>query len=387
MEKIQLRRTSRILAGHLWVFSNELAVSPKTFEPGALVELYDRKDVFMRVGYINPHSLISVRILSREQESIDADFFRKRIKDALRYRERVAGNAGSFRAVFSEGDLLPGLIVDKYDDCLSVQFLALGMDVRKDMILEILNEVFSPSVIVVRNDSSVRSLEGLGRDKYMAKGSLDRLPVIEEGGLKFQVDPLEGQKTGFFLDQRENRGRFAELIDGGEGLDLFCYDGAWAMHLAKKESRVTCVDNSETALERARYNAEFNNLSDRCTFKREDVFGFLEKEAASGKQYDLIVLDPPAFVKSKGKVKEALRGYREINGLALRCLKKGGFIATSSCSYHIEKEMFLEMLRSAVRDAGRKARIVEMRTQGRDHPVLLAMPETEYLKCVFLEII
>jgi len=386
MERIYLKRTSRVLAGHLWVFSNELATSPKTSEPGSVVELRDRRDTFLGIGYINPHSLISIRILSRKEESIDKDFFRKRINNAIDYRERICGKRRSYRVVFSEGDLLPGLIVDKYDDCISIQFLTLGMEMQKGTVLEVLDEIFSPSAIVVRNDSSVRSLERLGREKYIARGGLDRLPSIEEGGIRFEVDPLEGQKTGFFLDQAENRARFAELIEGGQGLDLFCYDGAWGMHLAKKGATVTCVDNSETALGRARRNAELNSLSDRCTFLGDDVFGFLNRESSSGKAYDFIVLDPPAFVKSKAKVKDALRGYREVNSLAMKCLTRGGLLATSSCSYHVGKEMFIDMIRASARDAGRTVRLIEMRSQGRDHPILLSMPETEYLKCVFLGI-
>lgn len=368
------------------MFSNELATSPKKCDPGSVVELRDKRDTFLGIGYINPHSLISVRILSRKEEAIDKDFFRKRITNAIAFRERIYGKRRSCREVFSESDLLPGLIVDRFDECISVQFLTFGMEAQKGTVLEVLDEVFSPPVIVVRNDSSVRSLEGLEREKYIVKGNLDRLPCIKEHRIQFEVDPLKGQKTGFFLDQAENRIRFAELIEGGEGLDLFCYDGAWGMHLAKKGATVTFVDDSETALGRAKRNAEQNALNDRVAFLREDVFGFLERESSSGKTYDFIVLDPPAFVKSKAKVKEALRGYREVNSLAMRCLARGGLLATSSCSYHIEKHMFMDMLRVAARNAERSARLIEMRSQGRDHPILLSMPETEYLKCAFLEV-
>jgi 23S rRNA (cytosine1962-C5)-methyltransferase len=386
MEIVRLHRTSRILAGHLWVFSNELATSPKGFEAGSLVELRDRKDVFLGIGYINPHSLIAVRILTRQKEEIDADFFKGRILDAIEYRKRFVGDANSFRVIFSEGDFLPGLIVDKYGDCLSVQILTMGMERWTDTLTDLLDGIMSPSAIVLRNDSSSRLLEGLTQEKRVVKGTLDTLPVIREDSLLFEIDPLSGQKTGFFLDQRENRIAFAKLAGGGKGLDLFCYAGAWSIHLAGRDAEVIGVDDSDRVLERARQNAAMNRLSHRCTFKKADVFEFLKEEVAAKTRYDFIVLDPPSFVKSKTKVKDALRGYREINAQAMRLLKKRGRLATSSCSYHIDKESFLDMVRAAARDAGREARLSEMRSQAKDHPILLSMPETEYLKCAFLEI-
>lgn len=385
MEIVHLNRTSRILSGHLWVFSNELATSPKEFEPGALVELRDRKDNFLGIGYINPHSLIAVRVLTRQREAINTDFFKKRILDAMEYRERFLEDMNFFRVVYSEGDFLPGLIVDKYNDCLSVQFLTAGMEKLSGMIIEILDHVLSPSAIVLRNDSSARLLEGLGREKRVVKGTLDALPVIQEGSLRFEIDPLSGQKTGFFLDQRENRKVFSMLVGGGRGLDLFCYSGAWGVHLARKGCELTGVDESESAVAQAQRNAEMNGLSGRCTFKKADVFEFLKGEVARGVLHDVIVLDPPAFVKGKTKVKEALRAYRAINANAMRILREGGLLATSSCSYHIERETFIEMLRAAAKDAGKQTRLVELRSQARDHPILLPMPETEYLKCAFLE--
>lgn len=386
MEIVRLNRTSRILAGHLWVFSNEISGSPKGFEPGSLVELRDRKDAFIGIGYINPRSLIAVRILTRQKEDIDSHFFKRRVIDALEYRKRFLNDTNAFRAVFSEGDFLPGLIVDKYSDCLSVQILTRGMEVWSQTILEVLDEIYAPSVIVLRNDSSSRLLEGLKREKRVVKGTLDKLPVVREVSLLFEIDPLSGQKTGFFLDQRENRVAFSHLVKGGKGLDLFCYTGAWSLHLARGGAEVTGIDESENAIVQAQRNAEVNGLLERCVFKKADVFWFLKEEVSCGKVYDFVVLDPPAFVKSRTKVKEALRGYREINASAMRLLKRGGFLATSSCSHHIDRETFMEMLRSAARDAGRRVRVMEMRSQAKDHPVLLSMPETEYLKCAFLEV-
>ena len=387
MEVVRLNRTSRLLAGHLWVFSNEIEGSPGGFEPGSLVELRDRKDAFMGIGYINPHSLIAVRLLTRLREEISSDFFKKRILDARGYRGNFLQDTNSFRVVYSEGDLLPGLIVDVYDDCLSVQILTMGIEVRSQTIIEVLDDVFSPSVVVLRNDSPARLLEGLKQEKRVVKGALDKLPIMQESSLFFEIDPLGGQKTGFFLDQRENRETFSRIVrGGGRGLDLFCYSGAWSLQMAEKGNEVTGVDDSEGAIAQARRNAERNGLAGRCVFQKADVFSFLREEMNKGTAYDFIVLDPPAFVKSRTKVKEALRAYREINARSMRLLRKGGFLATSSCSYHIAKGSFLEMLGSAARDAGRQVRLVEMRSQARDHPILLSMPETEYLKCAILEV-
>lgn len=386
MEKIILRRTSRILSGHLWIFSNELSTSPKNYEPGSLVEVYDNRNKFIGIGYINPHSLISVRLLTREREKINHDFFRKRIVNAINYRKRFLPESNSFRAIYSEGDFLPGLIVDKYADCLVIQFLTFGMEMMKDIVISVLDEILSPSAIVLRNDSQSRILEGLPLEKKAVKGFFDSLPIINEGEILIEVNPLTGQKTGFFLDQRENRIALSNYIKEGRGLDLFCYSGAWGLQLAKNGAFVTCVDDSETALSNAKRNFELNGLGDRCNFVKDDAFKFMKREMESGSLYDFIVLDPPAFVKSRAKVKEALKGYREINEMAMRLIKKGGMLATSSCSYHIERAMFLDMLRDSARDAGRNPRLMEYRCQGRDHPILLSVPETEYLKCAFLEL-
>jgi 23S rRNA (cytosine1962-C5)-methyltransferase len=386
MDKILLRRTARIIAGHTWIFSNELAASPKNFEPGSLVEVYDMKKDYIGIGYINPNSLIAVRLLTREKETIDADFFRKRIRNALRYRSMIGIKGDSFRAVFSEGDSLPGLIADRYGDCLVLQFLTLGMEKLKDVIIPIFDEIFSPAVIALRNDSQSRTLEGLPLSKEVVKGSLPPLPLIQEGDISFEVDPLAGQKTGFFLDQRENRLSLRELVHGGKGLDLFCYAGAWGLQLAGKGADITFVDDSESALSQVKSNAARNGIETRCAYTKADVFSFLKEEINAGGRYDFIVLDPPAFVKSRQKIKEALKGYREINTLAMKLLREGGILATSSCSYHIEKSVFIDMLRDSARDARKQFRLIEYRSQGKDHPVLLSIPETEYLKCAFLSL-
>lgn len=385
MQIAVLNRTSRILAGHLWVFSNELKDSPKKFIPASLLELRDRKNTFIGIGYVNPHSLIAVRILTRERVEIDEGFFQKKINEALDYRKNFLKDADSFRAVYSEGDYLPGLIVDKYGDCLSIQFLTLGMEALTDVIIKALDDTFKPSTIVLRNDSSARTLEGMALEKKVIKGNLDKLPVINEGGLFFEIDPMAGQKTGFFLDQRENRSAFAALCKGGTGLDLFCYSGAWSINLAASGVSMTGVDSSDFAISQAKKNAELNKLTGKCEFIKSDVFDFL-KSAGNGKKYDSIVLDPPAFVKSKTKINEGLRAYRETNAKVMGMMRYGGLLATSSCSYHVDRLTFLDMLRDAARDAGKRVRIIEVRSQAKDHPISLSVPETEYLKCVLLEV-
>ncbi|KAF0183699.1 MAG: 23S rRNA (cytosine1962-C5)-methyltransferase [Nitrospirae bacterium] len=385
MKKVILHRSSRVLAGHPWIFSNEIAGSPKTFEPGSLVEVLDTKDIFLGIGYINPNSLIAVRLLTRQQEPIDKSFFERRIAAALARRKQYVSGRSSYRVIFSESDSLPGLIVDRFGDAISVQILTLGMEHQREVILAALDEVLSPETIVLRNDSKSRALEGLPSEKSVIKGTLDKLPRITEGGIVFDVDPLGGQKTGFFLDHYENRMALAAIAHGDSALDLFCYAGAWGLQLAMRGMQVTFVDDSEAAVHQVHRTAELNGLTGRCAAVRDDVFAFLKRKTASAKKYDIIVCDPPAFVKSKAKIKEALRGYRDVNAMCMKLIAEGGILATSSCSHHVDRESFLDMLRHAARDAGRTPRMLEYRSQAKDHPVLLAAPETEYLKCAFLQ--
>ncbi len=384
MEKVILRRSSRIRAGHLWIFSNELQTSPKRYEPGSLVEVYDGGDRFLGVGYINSQSLIAIRILTREREAIDEGFLRKKIASALEFRRRYLGEGDSYRAVYSEADYLPGLIVDMYAGCAVVQFLTLGMERMRDIVIAAIEDVLGPTTIVLRNDSQSRLLEGLHLEKEVIKGSLEPLPMIREGALSLEVDPLRGQKTGFFLDQRENRIALARYAGGGRALDLFCYTGAWGLHLACAGMDVTFVDESQPALDQLKRNASHNNIRGHMEIVRENVFEFLKRKADMGIRYRMVVLDPPAFVKSRTRVREALRSYRDLNAMAMKVVEEGGMLATSSCSHHIDREAFLELLRSAARDAARSLRLIELRSQARDHPVLLAVPETEYLKCAFI---
>ncbi|MBA4371893.1 MAG: rRNA large subunit methyltransferase I [Thermodesulfovibrio sp.] len=385
MQKAHLKRSRRILHGHLWVFSNEIEENLRDFAPGSPVQIFDRKDTFIGSGYINPKSLIAVRVLTRENIPLDRAFFSNSLRRAIELRRRILGDAAHCRLVFSEADYLPGLIVDRYGSCLVVQLLTAGMEQQKDHILDLLDELLSPETIVVRNDSRSRLLEGLPQYKELRKGSLEHLPVIDEGGVRFTVDPMEGQKTGFFLDQRENRAAFSKLVKQGRGLDLFCHTGSWSLTLAAAGNiRVTGVDSSERAIRQAEQNAAMNNLQEKAGFVISDVFDFLKKQEETGAVYDFIVCDPPAFVKSASKVKEAVRAYTELNAACLRLLKPGGLLATSSCSYHLQKGMFMELLLAAAHASGRSLRLLSLRSQAMDHPVLLAMPETEYLKCAFL---
>jgi len=391
--KIHLRRTKRVLAGHLWIFSNEIYEGLKNYAPGSVVDVYGRQEEFLGTGYINPNSLIAVRLLSRTENEIrngiNKDFLRKRLTQAIELRKKLFASKENLpdavRLVYSEGDYLPGLIVDKYGDCLVLQFLTYGMEALREHILELMDEMLNPRLMVLRNDGRSRSLEGLPLGKEVLKGDPGSLPVINEEGILFEIDPLEGQKTGFFLDQRDNRTQLRKLIRSGRGLDLFCYSGGWALNAAYSGADVTGVDESERAVGYAGRNAGLNSLKGTASFIKANVFSHLDSELAAGeKRYDFIVLDPPAFVKSAARIKEAEKAYRQLNNSCMKLIKPGGILASSSCSYHMGREMFVNMLNSAARDAGRSLRLISLSSQCRDHPILLSMPETEYLKCAFL---
>jgi 23S rRNA (cytosine1962-C5)-methyltransferase len=372
----------RVLRGHPWIFSNELQHATAAFTPGDIVDVLDASGRFIGRGYINPRSLIAVRILTREDKEIDADFLRQRISAARALRVSL-GFGESYRAFYSEGDGLPGLIVDKYADTLVLQSLTAGIDRLLDDIIAVLKEEFSPDTVVLRNDAGSRMLEGLTPEKRVIRGSITGPVVIEESGIAYEVDVLEGQKTGFFFDQRENRLALKDYVRGRRTLDCFCYVGAWSLTAARfGASEVIGLDSSEKAVALAAVNAARNNLS--VSFKTAEVFDELRALEKQRERFGVIVLDPPAFVKSRAKVREALKGYKEINLRAMRLLEPGGVLVTCSCSHHIDEALFREMLIDAAWSAGRRARILETRSQARDHPVLLAARETQYLKCVML---
>jgi 23S rRNA (cytosine1962-C5)-methyltransferase len=387
MEILRLKRHQgrRVLHGHPWIFSNELSQRPRDIEPGALVEVQDPTGRFVGIGYFNPHSLIAVRLLTRIHQAVDSAFFIQRLRQADTFRRRLFPEERSYRVVFGEADGLPGLLVDRYDDDLVLQATTAGMERRLSTICEALIELFHPKAIVARNDTAIRKLEGLELEKRVLYGRIESPTVITKNGVEFEPDLLEGQKTGFYLDQSENYVRLQGLVTGGTVLDGFCYAGGWALHAARYGAeKVIGLDSSEKAIGWAKTNARRNGLEDRCEFRKADLFENLRNQASMGIRYDVVILDPPAFIKSRAKQREGLRGYRDINRTAMALIKPGGILVTCSCSYHLDREGFREMLSRAAQDAGRTARLLEFRSQSRDHPILLSIPETEYLKCAIL---
>jgi 23S rRNA (cytosine1962-C5)-methyltransferase len=389
MVKIVLGRgeDKRIRAGHPWIFSNEIREISGEKNPGEVAEIYDAGGAFVGTGYYNPRTLIAARLLARTRVDIDtADFYRERIARAVAYRHLLYPGMATFRAVYGEGDFLPGLVVDKYGDYLSVQFLTCGMDMRREVITGVLVGLFSPKGIVARNDAAVRLLEGLDEKVEIIYGDLPGDLEIVEHSLRFRVNLLHGQKTGHFLDQKENHLLLKERVKDKDVLDCFSYSGSWGIHAASfGAARVTCVDSSERAVSLARENAAMNGFADIVECEAADAFDRLQSLKGEGKRFDVVVLDPPAFVKNRKVLQEALKGYFTINRRAMELLRPGGYLITCSCSYHLEREMFRELLSNAAQKARREMRLIEVRSQASDHPVLLAVPETEYLKCFVMQ--
>ena len=390
MKTIRLKKNEerRVRKGHLWIYSNEVQSPLRDYEAGEVIDVTDFRGSFIGRGYINPHSLICVRLLSFHQEQIDGSFFRRRIEKAHEYRHRVAADRDAYRLIFSEGDFLPGLIIDRYGDHFVVQTTTAGMDSRLELVCEVLEDLLEPSAIVVRNDAAIRQREDLLLYKKVVRGEIDGPVSIVSTDLTFEVDLWEGQKTGLYLDQWHNYGRLKGLLSGGPVLDCFCYSGGWALHAAHwGAARVRGVDSSEKGIGWARRNAELNGVSEICQFEVGDAFDTLADLDRKGEHFDCVILDPPALVKSKSKMGEGLRGYREINRRALKILSPSGILVTCSCSHHVDRETFLSVIRGAAAEARRRVRLIECRTQAPDHPVLLSMPETEYLTCAFLEVL
>jgi 23S rRNA (cytosine1962-C5)-methyltransferase len=391
LEKIRLKKNEdkRIKEGHLWIFSNEIDESSEAKGEGELVEIEDYRGNFLAKGYYNRHSLIAVRVLTYDKnEIIDQGFFFKRMEQALKYRQRVYPQFSSYRVVYSEGDFLPGLIIDKYEKNLVLQILTSGMERLEQDLIQACENLFSPVRIVLRNDTSFRELEGLVQGVKILKGDIENPALIEEFGLKFFVDLKEGQKTGFFFDQKENRLMGAIYAKNKKVLDCFCYTGAWGIASAKNGAKgILGIDSSAKSLELAQKNAKLNEVEKLCTFVKGDAFEILRGLVQKGEKFDMVILDPPAFVKSKSKLVEGLKGYKEINLQALKLLDKGGILITCSCSHNLSRDLFMEMIKSSAKDAHKNLRLIEFRTQAKDHPILLSMPETEYLKCAILEVI
>jgi 23S rRNA (cytosine1962-C5)-methyltransferase len=403
---VSAKGAARARSGHLWIYRSDVTQKPQA-ESGSIVRIVDHRGRFIARAHYGKESEIALRIISKEDIEITRDFWLARLRAGARWREQVVSDTDAYRLVHAEGDLLPGLIIDRYGDCFALQTLTRGMDELKTMWVELLAEEFRPRLIVERNDAKVRQLEGLPMingalySSVEQTGSLlispqvagaadkDKLPVcptvdddliITENGIRFRIDLFGGQKTGAFLDQRENRAA-AMRYARGRGLDCFSFHGSFALHMAKRCQQVTAVDISEPAIENARRNAELNNITN-IEFIAANVFDLLRDYDDAGERFDTIALDPPAFAKNRSAVEAALRGYKEINLRALRLLNPGGILITCSCSYHVGEGLFLETLAEAARDAGRAVQIVEKRAQSRDHPILLTVPETYYLKCI-----
>ncbi|MGJ7045878.1 class I SAM-dependent rRNA methyltransferase [Thermoanaerobacterium thermosulfurigenes] len=378
----------RILSGHPWIYKTEIDHIEGDYEPGGIVDVYDHKKNFIGRGYINLKSMITVRILTHEKdELINEDFFKKRILRAWEYRKKVMDNLNSCRVIFGEADFLPALIVDKFGNYLVIQTLSLGMERYKGLIVNILVELLNPKGIYERNDVSVRMLEGLPETKGFLYGNFDTIQQFEENGVKLWVDIENGQKTGYFLDQKENRAAIKKYVKDADVLDCFSHTGSFSVHALHYGAKsVETVDISEAALDMAKKNAALNGYLDRCRFTCENAFDLLKKYDEENKKFDVVILDPPAFTKSKETVKDAIRGYKEINLRAMKILKKGGFLITCSCSQHISPDVFLNIIKEAAHDTRKNTRLIEKRTQSKDHPILLSSSETEYLKCLILQV-
>lgn len=379
------RGASRLKNGHVWVYRSDI-ISADGVAPGSLVTVTESQGRSLGTALYSSASQIAIRLISRELVSDFPALFLHRIAEAITYRERVVRDSDAYRMIFSEADLLPGLIVDRYNDILSVQVLTQAMDgeALRESLLSELRGRLKPASIVERVDSRVRQLEELtARTSGLLVGEKTST-IFTMNGVQFHFDALEGQKTGAFLDQRENYAAAAQYARG-EALDVFCYQGGFALHLAPRCSQVTAVDSSRPALEIADRNAALNQqllAGQEIEWIEANAFDLLRDYAASGRRYDTIVLDPPAFAKSKRDIVSAIRGYKELNLRALRMLRPGGVLVSCSCSYHVGQADFLEMLADAARDAHRTVRLVEVRGQAKDHPILLNVPETAYLKCV-----
>lgn len=389
MLKITLHKGEdrRVRSGHPWVFSNEIAQIAGERIPGEAAELHDANGAFIGTGYYNPHSLISFRLLSHERADIDSpEFFAERLRTALAHRQGIYPQLNTFRVTHGEGDYLPGLVVDKYGDYLSIQLLTFGMESRCSLIVEALTEIFRPRGIIARNDAAVRGLEGLQEGVEVLYGEIPERIEVEEHGIRLQVDLKSGQKTGHFLDQKENHLLLEGLCEGKDVLDCFSYSGSWGMHAAKFGARsVTCLDISALAVGLVRENARLNGFDRIVSAEEVDVFERLREYKGSGRRFDVIVMDPPAFVKSRKALKEAEKGYLTINRRALELLNPGGYLISCSCSFHMGRELFHDLLTKASQLARRDVRFIQWGRQAPDHPVLLSVPETEYLKCAVLQ--
>lgn len=388
--KFYLIKRKNILAenGHSWIFSNEIDGYDGEYTNGDIVEAYTYDGKFLGKGYINDQSQIAIRLLTRDiDEEINRDFFKKKLNNAWEYRKKVI-DTSSCRFVFGEADFLPGLIIDKFEDYYVIQSLALGIDKYKDIIVDLLVSDYGAKGIYERSDARVREKEGLALTKGFLTKPFDTMVQIIENGVKYYVDIADGQKTGFFLDQKENRKSIHKIVKDAEVLDCFTHTGSFALNAGIAGAKsVLGIDISEHAVEFCRKNAELNGLSDRVKFECHNAFDVLREWSDEGKTYDVVILDPPAFTKSRDTIKSAKRGYKEINLRGIKLVKENGYLVTCSCSHFMNPELFKETISAAAKDAGRLLRQVEFRTQAPDHPILWTSDESYYLKFYIFQVI
>lgn len=378
------RGAARLRQGHLWIYRSDV-LDVADASGGSVVGIKDQKGNFVGQALFSDSSEITLRLLTQTAEPVDREWWRRRLLTAAARRSQIGEDTNAYRLVYSEGDLLPSLIIDRYDDVFVMQNLSQGTETIKMSLVELLVEEFAPRAVIERNDVKVRAFEGLELVSGTLVGTAPEELQILQHGLRFLVAPLSGQKTGSFLDQRENRLAARDLARG-RGLDCFTFNGAFALHVAASCESVTGIDISADAIAIARRNAALNGINN-AKFREANVFDALREMEQAGERFDTIVLDPPAFAKNRASVKAAARGYKEINLRALKLLNPGGVLVTCTCSYHMSEEMFLELLAAAANDAHRRVQIVEKRMQASDHPILLGMPETYYLKCVTARVV
>jgi 23S rRNA (cytosine1962-C5)-methyltransferase len=382
--RVNRKAADRVASGHPWIFASDL-VDRGEAARGEAVLVVDSKGAALGTAHYSDSSQISLRMLADRAESIDRKFYLHRLAAAEAYRKRIVVGSTAYRLVHGEGDQLPGLVIDRYGDYLTVQTLDQGMDHAKTDIISCLQELFAPKGIVERNDVAVRKRELLPLQSGILSGDVREAVTVEMNGLRLYADLLHGQKTGIFLDQRENYTAAARYAHG-RALDAFTSTGGFALHLAARCQTVEAVDSSEASLKMAERNRAANQIGN-VEFREADVFDLLAGYASAHRRFQTVVLDPPAFAKSKGSLDAALRGYKEINRRALQLLGSGGVLLTCSCSQHVSEAMLLEIVAEASLDTGRMLRILERRTQSQDHPILLTIPETLYLKCLILEVL
>ncbi len=388
MTKVLLKKkiAPRIANGHPWIFANEVDHIEGPVQAGDIVDVFFADDKFAGRGYINPKSQILVRLLTRKKENIDDQFFYNRLLQAWQYRQKM-GYTDNCRLIFGEADGMPALIIDKFNDYFVIQTLALGMDIWKPAIVQALEKIFSPKGIYERNDVPVRELEGLPQQKGFLSAPFPTEITIHENGLQFYVDVENGQKTGYFLDQQDNRRAIRHIVKDAEVLGAFTYTGTFEIHAAHYGAKsVLGLDISENAVAQATRNARLNKLDHICRFEAVNAFDVLKQWAKDGRQYDVVMLDPPAFTKSRDNIQKAITGYKEINLRGMKLVKNGGFLVTSSCTNLVQPDLFLQTIEMAAKDARKKIRQVTFQTQSSDHPIIWGMENTHYLKFLIVEV-